>query len=93
LVGYLVIARWRSAGIETACTQRWEGFSASVRQAAQARGITFVSVYDAVHGKGHDQDPVQLGYIGADGEHTSAKGAQLIADTLAASGFAPILPR
>jgi hypothetical protein len=87
-----VIARWRSSGIETACTQRWEGFSGAVHQAAQARGITFVSVYDALNGTRHDQDPVQHGYIGADGQHTTPSGAQVIADALAASGFVPILP-
>jgi hypothetical protein len=87
-----VIAQWRNAGIEAACTHRWEGFSGAVRETAQARSIGFVSVHDAVNGKAHDQDPVPLGYIGGDGLHTTPQGAQVIAEAQSGSGFGPIVP-
>lgn len=88
-----VIARWRTEGIEAGCTQRWEGFSGAVHEAARARGITFVSIYDAFNGPSHDRDPVALGYIGSDGQHASPRGAEVSAEALAAPGFDPIVPR
>ena len=70
----------------------WESFSGVTRAAARANGATFVSIYDAFNGPGHQQDSQARGYIGSDGEHTSLKGATVIADTFAVAGFEPNTP-
>lgn len=82
-----VISEYRAAGTEQMCREYFEGFSGAIRRAATANGFTFVSVYDALNGPLHDQDPRALGYIGDDGVHTTDKGAQRIARALAAAGF------
>jgi hypothetical protein len=87
-----VISAWREAGIESECTAHWELWSSVIRDAAEAHGAVMVSTYDLFNGTAHDEDPREKGYIGPDGEHTTAEGAAAIADAIAAEGFSPSNP-
>lgn len=84
-----VVAKWEELGITDECTAFQESFTEAVRVAAEAAGVTMVSMYDAFNGPDHDQDPVAAGYIVADGLHLSDKGGVVGGAALAAAGFAP----
>lgn len=79
-------------GMETECTQCLETFNSAVRQAAEAFNIPLVSVFEALNGAQHNEDPREKGYIGPDGIHTSDEGRQLIADLLSEAGYEPVEP-
>jgi hypothetical protein len=87
-----LILEWRKAGIERQCTANYESMSRTIRQAAHANGAVMVSAYDALNGPRHQQDPRARGYVAHDGFSTTAKGAAVIADLLAATGFQPTPP-
>ncbi len=85
-----VLRQWREAGIADACTREWTMMSNQVRAAAEAHGVQFVSVYDALNGPAHDRDLLELDWVRSDGEHLNSAGAQAIADAIAAAGFDPL---
>ena len=85
-----VLAQWTEAGILPECTREWTMMSDQVRASAEAHGVRMVSVFDALNGPQHDRDIVQLGWIGADGEHLNLEGAAQVADALAEAGFTPL---
>lgn len=87
-----LISRHRANNIEVECTQCWEIYNSAVRQAAEEFQIPLVSIYDAFNGPDHDEDPVEKGYIGSDGEHASELGKQVIADLLSEAGYEPVEP-
>ena len=89
-VDYFVpmISEYGTAQLKRACTANYATLSRVIRATAQANGATMVSVYDVFNGLNHQADPRTKGYIGDDGTHASAKGAAVIADTLAAAGYA-----
>lgn len=84
-----VISDWQAGGIQKECTAGFDASNGAIKAAALANGATFASAEDALNGPGHRQDPRAMGYISDDGFHCLAKGAALIADTLAAAGFEP----
>ena len=84
-----VVAKWEQLGITDECTAFQESFTEAVRVAAEAAGVTMVSMYDAFNGPDHDQDPVAAGYILADGLHLTDEGGEVGGAALAAAGFAP----
>jgi hypothetical protein len=84
-----VLSKWRPLGIDDQCTAFMESQSAAIRSAAAAAGVTMVSVYDALNGPEHDQDPVAAGHIRTDGEHLTESGGEVAAAALAAAGFEP----
>ncbi len=84
-----VVAKWQELGIPGLRTAFQESFTEAVRSAAEAAGVTMVSMYDAFNGPDHDQDPVAAGYMVADGLHLSDEGGEVGGATLAAAGFAP----
>lgn len=85
------ISGQREAGIEASCTTSNEAFNDAIRDAAEAGGATFVSMYDVFNGPGHDEDPMEKGWIGPDALHPTKEGSAVIAETLAAVGFEPNL--
>lgn len=84
-----VISDWRAGGIDKACAVGFEAMNEATRAAAGAGGATFASAWGALNGPDHQQDPRVMGYISDDGVHCVVKGAALIADALAATGYAP----
>jgi hypothetical protein len=84
-----VISDWQAGGIQKECAAGFEAMNGAIKAADLANGATFASAEDALNGPGHQQDPRAKGYIADDGIHCTAKGAALIADTLAAAGFEP----
>ncbi|HEX6231325.1 MAG TPA: SGNH/GDSL hydrolase family protein, partial [Actinomycetota bacterium] len=87
-----VIGPWRAAGIEPECTAHWEAVASTVRQVASEYSVPTASMYDTFNGPGHDEDPVEKGLIGSDGEHPSDKGKAVQVDVLDALGYEPIRP-
>ncbi len=87
------VKNWKRSQTFDACTVCWQGISDSVRQAAEAYHIPFVSRYDAFNGPKHDQDPAENGYIGGDGIHPSNKADQITSEMLARLGYEPTLPQ
>lgn len=87
-----VLTQWREAGLEVECTRCIENMVAAVHEAAAAQNIPVARVYDALNGPNHDVDPRDMGYIGADGIHTSDLGQQVIASLLRELGYEPVVP-
>jgi len=85
-----LISLHRENNMETECTHCFETFNIAVRKAAEAFNVPLISVYDAFNGTDHNEDPREKGYIGSDGEHTTDKGQQVIADLLSEAGYEPI---
>lgn len=82
-----MISEWRELGKEQACIAGWEAIFAVVRRAAEAQGVTMVSVFDVFNGPNHDEDPREKGWISGNGRHPNDAGPAAIADALAAVGF------
>jgi len=82
-----VISTWREKPLEAVCVACWDGMRAAIREAAEARGVPFVGVYDAFNGPNHSEDPRAKGYMKPDGEHPSEAGAQFYAELLRRSGY------
>lgn len=82
-----VLDGWTAAGIRRACTAGWEAMSAATKQVAAEYKVSVASIYDAFNGPNHDQDPVDKGYISADGEHPSERGRDVQVDVLDALGY------
>lgn len=87
LVGY-----WDRQGAFDACDQCWTNMSIAARLAADAYKIPFLERYAAFNGPGHNQDPVEKGYIRSDGEHLSELGAEYVAEMLSQLGYEPVSP-
>jgi len=85
-----LISLHRENNMETECTHCFETFNTAVRKAAEAFNVPLISVYDAFNGIDHNEDPREKRYIGSDGEHTTDKGQQVIADLLSEAGYEPI---
>ena len=81
------IAPWRELGIESECTANMEVQAQVEREAAEANGVGFVSVFDVFNGPNHDQDPTEKGWMMEDLMHAGGEGKDIIAETLAAYGF------
>ena len=81
------IAPWRELGIESECTANMEVQAQVEREAAEANGVGFVSVFDVFNGPNHDQDPTEKGWMMEDLIHAGGEGKDIIAETLAAYGF------
>ena len=88
----LPITSWDKAGIIDLCTKKFEWHAWAIRQAAAAYNVGVADVYTAFNGKTHREDPVAKGYIKPDNMHPNAKGAAVIAKTLAALGYKPVSP-
>ena len=86
------IAPWRELGIESECTANMEIQAQVEREAAEANGAGFVSLFDVFNGPNHDEDPVQKGWMMDDLMHAGDEGRDVIAELLAASGFDPSEP-
>lgn len=82
-----VLDGWKAAGIEPACTAGWEAMSATMKLVAGEYKVPVASMYDAFNGPNHDQDPVDRGYISADGEHPSEQGRVAQIDLLDSLGY------
>jgi hypothetical protein len=85
-----VLVPWAEAGVQAECMAAWEEMNASVRRAADRAGVPLVSVHDVFNGPGHDEDPLDKGYIGPDGEHTTPQGQAAIVDAVHRAGYEPI---
>ena len=86
------VTSWAKAGIIDVCTRKFEWYAWAIRQAAAAYKVPVADVYTAFNGKTHREDPVAKGYIKPDNEHPNAKGAAVIAKTIAALGYKPVKP-
>lgn len=84
--------QWTAAGVETECTAAWEAWTSVARDVAAEYGVPMASMYDAFNGPQHDEDPVDKGYIGEDGEHPSAEGNAAQVEVLDALGYDPVEP-
>lgn len=84
-----MISEWRELGKERECIAGWESNFAVLRQAAEAQGVTLVSVFDLFNGPNHDEDPREQGWIEGEGYHPNDAGAAAIAEALAVAGFEP----
>ena len=92
--GYLPTQR--DVGIEEECRAWFEAWSNASRQAAEAHGARWVSLYDLLNGPGHDIDPFEMGWTGPTElqptlgtRKLNDVGSALVADALAAAGFTP----
>lgn len=83
------IAQWRDAGVDDGCRACYDHFIGAIRDAAAAQGVPEARTWDLFNGPDHTDDPVEKGYISADGVHPSAAGAQAMADLLDSLGYEP----
>lgn len=91
--GYLPwVGQWRHLGIESACVAGEEAVDQVRQESAEAHGATFVSAIDVFAGSGHDEDPVEKGFMSEDGMHLNEAGHAVLVDALAAAGFEPNTP-
>ncbi len=87
-----LVRYWNKAGVFAECDVCWSNMSAANRQAAEAYNIPFASRYDLLNGAAHSEDPVEKGYIRADGEHPTALMGEETARLLAKLGYEPVQP-
>jgi len=85
-----IVESWKAAGIEPQCTAGWEAWTGTVKLVADEYGVPMASVYDDFNGPNHDEDPVDKGYIGEDGEHPSEEGRFVYVDLIDALGYDPV---
>jgi lysophospholipase L1-like esterase len=83
------IAQWRAEGVDDMCRACYVNFIGAIRDAAEAQGVPEARTWDLYNGPEHTDDPVEKGYISADGVHPSPAGAQATADLLDSLGYAP----
>jgi hypothetical protein len=81
------IAAWKELGIESECVRNWEVQTQVIREAAEANGAGFVSLFDVFNGPNHDEDPNEKGWMMDDLMHAGDEGRDIIAEALAAYGF------
>jgi len=81
------VAPWREIGVEEECTANWEVQTQVVREAAEANGAGFVSLFDIFNGPNHDEDPREKGWMAEDGFHAGEAGLDVVAEALTALGF------
>ena len=81
------VTPWKELGIEPECTANLEIQAQVEREAAEANGAGFVSLFDVFNGPNHDEDPVQKGWMLDDLMHAGEEGLDIVAKTLAAYGF------
>lgn len=70
----------------------WETYNQVIHLAADEFGIPVANAFDSFNGSNHDEDPHDMGLIGSDGIHTSAKGSTTIAELLRELGYEPNQP-
>ena len=90
------LSNQRSMGIEGECRAWFEAWSDVAREAAEAHGAKWVSLYDLLNGPDHDIDPPEMGWTGPTERHPTISfrqlndiGSAMVADALAAVGFEP----
>lgn len=79
---------WNRYGMDEVCTLCYGHFTEAIRQVAEEYKIPVASTMIGLNGKDYQSDPREAGYIGPDGEHLSAKGAQFVATLLQQTGYA-----
>lgn len=87
---YVPLEMWRAAGVAEWCSVMWETWTSVARDVAAAYDVPMASMYDALNGLAHDQDPVDKGYIGDDGVHLGDAGQAAQVDVIDALGYDPI---
>jgi hypothetical protein len=83
---------WKRQGDYDELQPCWSRLNEAIVDACAQHGVEVAGVYSAFNGPGHDEDPRDKGYIGADGEHTSALGQQVIAQCLHELGYQFAVP-
>lgn len=83
---------YREKGVSDECVGCWERYNEAIHQAAAAHNVPVARVFEAFNGPQHDEDPRDKGYIGSDGEHTTALGRQVMAGLLRQLGYDPVEP-
>jgi hypothetical protein len=86
-----LIARFKEQGVYEDCKACWANYNAAIHQAADAYHVPVVKVAEVWNGPDFDQDPVAMGYT-KDGEHPNEEGARVIAETIRALGYEPVIP-
>lgn len=81
------LAPWIEVGVEEECTANWEVQTQVVREAAEANGAGFVSLFGIFNGPNHDEDPREKGWMAEDGFHAGEAGLDVVAEALTALGF------
>jgi hypothetical protein len=85
--------RWhKEYGVYEECKQCIENTNEAIHQAAAAYNIPVARVHDAFNGPNHDEDPIDKGYLGSDGMHTSEEGKKIIAKLFRELGYEPVNP-
>jgi hypothetical protein len=83
------ISLWAEAGVCDVSLVCGGYHREAMRAAATAQGVPFAKVWDEFNGLDGTEDPVEKGYISADGTHPSDAGDQAIASVLHRLGHAP----
>lgn len=85
-----IISEWEKADSTDVCNQCWMSFNEEIRRVSAEYNIPFADVWTAYNGEDHLQDPRLKGYILDDGEHPSALGSRVQAETILALGYDPV---
>lgn len=85
-------AWWKEDNSLTECTQCIGWFNSALAEVASGFSIPQAHITDVFNGPGHDEDPGDKGFIGADGIHASNAGMQAIAQALRGLGYEPAKP-
>jgi hypothetical protein len=83
---------WKEWGCYENCKACWESFNATLHISAAEHGIPTAGIYAAFNGPQGGEDPVDKGYIGQDGEHTSIEGQRLMAELFRKLGYTGLIP-
>ena len=83
------IGSWAEAGMYDQCMACDSYAVAATRAAAEGHGVPIAKLWDVFNGPDHTEDPVEKGYISADGFHPTAEGARVISDALHELGYEP----
>jgi len=87
-----IYSDWKKMGIYEECQAAWTRTNQSLEQAAAKYGVPTADIYSAFNGPNHDEDPVEKGLIGIDGEHVSTLGYGVMADIFRRLGYEFIVP-
>ncbi len=87
-----IFSDWKRMGIYEECQAAWTRFNLCLEQAAAKYGVPTADIYTAFNGPNHDEDPVDRGFIGSDGEHASTLGYEVMADIFRRLGYEFIVP-
>ena len=86
-----LIARLMEQGVYEDCKTCWANYNAAIHQAAEAYNVPVAEVSVAWNGPDFNIDPVAKGYT-HDGIHPNEEGARVIAETIRALGYDPVVP-